>query len=226
MTALLAHAPRSAIRYSDGRLDEIDLESVALGDRLLVRQGDVAPADGVVADGVAVLDLSTLSGEAVPVQRRNGQSVLSGSVNVGPPFDLLATRLAADSTYAGIVRLVETAQHSKAPMSRLADRYAMAFLAVTLVLAAAAWFLAGDAVRAVAVLVIATPCPLILAVPVAIVSGLSRAARQGILITSGGAMEAMAQVRSIVLDKTGTLTPAGAVDRPCASGFGLTVSMT
>jgi heavy metal translocating P-type ATPase len=132
--------------------------------------------------------------------------VMSGSTNVGPPFDLFASRPAAESTYAGIVRLVETAQRSKAPMSRLADRYAMGFLAVTLMLAAGAWYWSGSALRAVAVLVVATPCPLILAVPIAIVSGLSRAAKHGILIKSGKALETLASVRTLVIDKTGTLT--------------------
>jgi heavy metal translocating P-type ATPase len=206
MTAVLARAPRSAMRHADGGLEEVGLDAIAVGDRLLVRQGDVAPVDGAVADGLAVLDQSALTGESIPVQRRSGEAVLSGSVNVGAPFDLRATRLAAESTYAGIVRLVEAAQHSKAPISRLADRFALGFLAVTLALAGGAWLFTGDPIRAVAVLVIATPCPLILAVPVAIVSGLSRAAKRGILIKSGAALETMAQVRSIVIDKTGTLT--------------------
>jgi len=122
------------------------------------------------------------------------------------PFDFTATRLAAESTYAGVVRLVEAAQRSRAPMSRLADRYAIVFLAATVLLAAAAWLLTGDPVRAVAVLVVATPCPLILTVPVAIVAGLSRAAKLGILIKGGKAIETLAQVRALVVDKTGTLT--------------------
>ena len=131
---------------------------------------------------------------------------MSGSTNVGAPFDMLASRRAAESTYAGIVRLVAAAQRSRAPMSRLADRYALAFLAATVVLAGFTWHWSGDPIRAVAVLVVATPCPLILAVPVAIVSGISRAAKQGILIKGGKALEMLAQVRAIVIDKTGTLT--------------------
>ncbi len=131
---------------------------------------------------------------------------MSGSTNVGEAFDLVATRRAAESTYAGIVRLVEAAQRARAPMSRMADRYALLFLVVTIALATAAWGLTGDPIRAVAVLVAATPCPLILAVPVAIVSGLSRAAKLGILIKGGKAIETLARVRSLVIDKTGTLT--------------------
>ena len=206
MTALLDRVPRTAMRHRDGELEEVGLESIVPGDRLLVRQGDVVPVDGAVAAGLAVLDQSALTGESLPVQQTTGESVMSGSTNVGEAFDLTASHRAAQSTYAGIVRLVEAAQRSKAPMSRLADRFAMVFLGATVVLAGGAWILTGDPIRAVAVLVVATPCPLILAVPVAIVSGLSRAAKQGILIKGGKALEILASVRSLVIDKTGTLT--------------------
>src|SRR5674476_286722 len=174
MTALLSRVPRTAMRHRDGQLEEVALDLILPGDRLLIRQGDVVPVDGTVVEGVAVLDQSALTGEAMPVQLTAGQAVLSGSTNVGDAFDLVATRLAAESTYAGVVRLVESAQRSRAPMSRLADRFAILFLGVTAVMAGAAWWFSDDPIRAVAVLVVATPCPLILAVPVAIVAGLSR----------------------------------------------------
>ncbi|WP_296573045.1 heavy metal translocating P-type ATPase [Phreatobacter sp.] len=206
MAALLGRAPRTAMRYGDAGLTEIALDAVAVGDRLLVRQGDVVPVDGTVLGTIAVLDEAAITGEAVPVQRRDGQPVISGTLNVGGPFDMRAGRIARDSTFAGIIRMVESAQRSKAPMARLADRYALVFLGLSLAIAGAAWFFSGDPVRAVAVLVVATPCPLILAVPVAIVSGLSRAAARGILIKGGKALEALARIRVIVLDKTGTLT--------------------
>jgi heavy metal translocating P-type ATPase len=206
MTALLSRVPRSAVRHRDGQLEEVPLDLILPGDRLLVRQGDVVPVDGTVAAGVAVLDQAALTGESLPVQQGAGQAVMSGSTNVGEAFDLVATRRAEESTYAGIVRLVEAAQRSRAPMSRLADRYAIVFLAVTVAVAGVAWALTGDPIRAVAVLVVATPCPLILAVPVAIVSGLSRAAKLGILIKGGKAIETLARVRALVIDKTGTLT--------------------
>ena len=206
MTALLSRVPRTAMCHRDGQLEEVPLERIRPGDRLLIRQGDVVPVDGEVASGVAVLDQSALTGESLPGQYRPGEAVMSGTTNVGDAFDLTATRLAADSTYAGVIRLVETAQRSRAPMSRLADRFAIVFLIVTVVLAAVAWWLSGDPIRAVAVMVVATPCPLILAVPVAIVSGLSRAARIGVLIKGGKAIETLARVRALVLDKTGTLT--------------------
>ncbi|HEY2757218.1 MAG TPA: heavy metal translocating P-type ATPase [Pseudolabrys sp.] len=206
MTALLSRVPRTALRYRDGRLDEVSLEHIIPGDRLLIRQGDVVPVDGTVANGVAVLDQSALIGEALPVTFKPGQPVLSGATNAGDAFDLTASHRAAESTYAGVVRLVEASQRSRAPITRLADRFAIVFLAVTVLLAAAAWWLSGDPVRAVAVLVVATPCPLILAVPVAIVSGLSRAAKLGILIKGGKAIETLARVRALVIDKAGTLT--------------------
>ena len=206
MTALLSRVPRTAIRHRGGQLEEIAVDVVSPGDRLLIRRGDVVPVDGTVAEGVGVLDQSALTGESLPVKVKPGEPVLSGSTNAGEAFDMIATRPAAESTYAGIVRLVEDAQRSRAPMSRMADRYAMLFLVLTVVLAGAAWWLSGDPIRAVAVLVVATPCPLILAVPVAIISGLSRAAQFGILIKGGKAIEILARVRTVVIDKTGTLT--------------------
>ena len=206
MTALLARVPRSAVRYRNGRLEEVALEAIEPGDRLVIRKGDVVPVDGTIAEGLAVLDQSALTGESMPVQHTVGDTVMSGSTNAGEAFDLAALRRAAESTYAGIVRLVAAAQRSRAPMSRLADRYAMVFLAATIALAGGAWLWSGDPIRAVAVLVVATPCPLILAVPVAIVSGLSRAAKHGILIKGGQALETLARVRALVIDKTGTLT--------------------
>ena len=206
MTALLSRVPRTAMRHRDGRLEEVALDVVRPGDRLLIRRGDVVPVDGRVADGVAVLDQSALTGESLPVTFMTGGQVLSGSTNAGDAFDLTAEHRAAESTYAGVVRLVEAAQRSRAPMARLADRYALVFLGVTVALATTAWWFSGDPIRAVAVLVVATPCPLILAVPVAIVSGLSRAAKLGILIKGGKAIETLARVRALVIDKTGTLT--------------------
>ena len=160
MTALLSRVPRTAVRHRDGQLEEVVLELLRPGDRLLIRRGDVVPVDGTVAAGVGILDQSALTGESMPVKVPCGEAAMSGSTNVGEAFDLTATRRAAESTYAGIVRLVEAAQRARAPMSRMADRYALVFLMVTILLAAAAWGLTGDPIRAVAVLVAATPCPL------------------------------------------------------------------
>ena len=205
MTALLRRAPRTAMLHENGTLVSVPVERVVPGDRLLIRKGEVLPVDGRVA-GTAVLDASALTGESMPeVVPADGQA-LSGTMSVGPAFDLIATRPAAESTFARIVKLVETAQQSKAPMVRLADRYALVFLVATLLLAGGAWLISGERVRALAVLVSATPCPLILAVPVALISGLSRAAKSGVLIKDGGVLEALARVRTAIFDKTGTLT--------------------
>jgi heavy metal translocating P-type ATPase len=206
MHDLLSRVPRTATRHRDGKLEDVPLDVIAPGDRLLVRQGDVLPVDGTVASTFAFLDTSALTGESLPARLAMGSEAMSGSTNAGDAFDLIATRPAKESTYAGIVRLVEEAQQSKAPMSRLADRWSLGFLAVTVALALAAWWFTQDPIRAVAVLVIATPCPLILAVPVALVAGLSRAAHYGVLIKGAKPLETMARIRTLILDKTGTLT--------------------
>ncbi len=206
MHHLLSRVPHTATRHRNDQLETVALDDVEPGDRLLIRQGDVLPVDGEVASGTAFLDMSALTGESLPVKLASGDAAMSGATNAGDAFDLTAVRAAGDSTYAGIVRLVEAAQRSKAPMSRLADRWSLGFLAVTVVIAVAAWWFTDDPIRAVAVLVVATPCPLILAVPVALVAGLSRAARFGVLIKGAGPLENMARVRTLILDKTGTLT--------------------
>ena len=205
LSALLDRAPRTARRARADLVETVPLGDVVAGDMLLVASGDVVPVDGTVASGAAVLDEAALTGEAKPAEHGAGDRVRSGVVNAGPPFRLRASGTAAESTYAGIVRLVSEAENSQAPFVRLADRYAMWFLPLTLAVAGAAWALAG-ADRAVAVLVVATPCPLILAAPVALVSGLSAAARRGVVVKSGGVLERLAQCTTLVLDKTGTLT--------------------
>ena len=206
LEALVARQPTEVHRYDGAELRTEPVAVVAQGDVLLVKPGEVVPVDGVVVRGVAVLDESTVTGEALPVERRAADLIRSGTVNAGGPFDLRATATAADSTYAGIVRLVEQAESSSAPFVRLADRYAAVFLGLSLTLAALAWAVSQDASRAVAVLVVATPCPLILAAPIAVVSGLSRAARRGVIVKGGAALEQLARGRVLLFDKTGTLT--------------------
>lgn len=206
LRALLARAPRTARRRGPGgAIEVVPLDRVEAADRLLVGPGDVVPVDGTV-DEAATLDESVVTGESRLVQRAAGESVASGVVNAGAAFGMRAVRNAAQSTYAGIVRLAEEATAHKAPMVRLADRYAAAFVPFTLVLAGLAWLLSGDVVRAVAVLVVATPCPLLLATPIAIVSGLSRVARRGVLVRDGGSLELLGRARTLLVDKTGTLT--------------------
>jgi len=206
LSALLARAPRITHRFEDGELVEIPVAQVRPGDRLLVRPGEVLPVDGLLLSDTALLDESALTGEAMPVSRQRGERLSSGVVNAGEALEMRALADAASSTYAGIVRLAEQAQEAKAPFTRLADRYALLFIPLTLLLAGAAWWWSGDAVRALAVLVVATPCPLILAVPIALVSATSQAARRGILVKSGGALELLAQAEVMMFDKTGTLT--------------------
>ena len=205
LSALLDRAPRTVTRYEDEGLVERPVEDVRPGDRLLVKQGAVIPVDGV-ASTHAVLDESALTGESRPVERAAGDPIRSGAVNAGGAFDLIATATAEDSTYAGIVRLVEEAERQKAPSVRLADRYAAIFVPVTLLIAGGAWSISGEPLRALSVLVVATPCPLLLAVPIAIVSGISRAAHRGIIVKGGGALETLARAKVLILDKTGTLT--------------------
>ena len=216
MTALLGRVARTAQTYRGNDLVETAIELLVPGDRLLIRAGEVVPADGTVEVGSALLDESSLTGEALPVRRNAGAAVRSGVANGDAPFNLVVSKTAALSTYAGVVRLVDAARLSKAPMARLADRYAIGFLALTLALAAAAWFFTGDPKRALAVLVVATPCPLIIAVPVAIVAGMSRAAKRGLLVKSARILELLPQIRTVLIDKTGTLTDgqahAGAVE--------------
>jgi cation transport ATPase len=206
LMSLLARAPRVAHRVQDGRLATVAVDEVAPGDVLLVKEADVLPVDGVVLAGTAIIDASALTGEARPVERGAGDRVASGTVNVGAAFRMCAVAHASESTYTGIVRLVEAAQQSKAPAARLADRYALAFIPLTFLVAGTAWVVSGEPVRALAVLVVATPCPLLLAVPIAIVAGVSRAARHGIIIKGGAVLEALAQAECLFLDKTGTLT--------------------
>ncbi|WP_069706197.1 heavy metal translocating P-type ATPase [Burkholderia seminalis] len=205
MTALLARAPRQATRFENGEWRSVAVETLVPGDRLLVRSGECVPVDGTLTDD-AELDESMLTGESSIQRRRSGENACSGAVNAGAPFDMVARTTAGDSTFAGIVRMVARAQRERSPSVRLADRYAAFFVLASLLVAGIAWVLTGDVARALAVLVVATPCPLILAVPVAIVSGMSRCSKRGILVKGGGALERLAQATILFFDKTGTLT--------------------
>ena len=206
LTALVQRAPKVAQLRVGDRLEQVPVAQVEAGDVVVVRTGEVVPVDGIVVGGEAVVDTSTLSGEPLPVTLGVGMPVLSGSANAGSPFDVRADRPAAESAYAALVRLVEQAQAHRAPFVRMADRYAGFFLPATLIAAALAWAISGDPVRALAVVVVATPCPLILAAPIALVSGLSRAARCGVIVKGAGAIETLGEARTVLFDKTGTLT--------------------
>lgn len=206
LSALLKRAPRSARRIVGGAVEVVPVEEVAVGDTLALNEGEIVAVDGVVTAGVALLDESALTGESRPVEREIAEALSSGVVNVGSPFQMRATTTAAGSTYSGIVRMVREAQASKAPLQRMADRSARWFVPLTLAVSGAAWVGSGDPVRALAVLVVATPCPLLLAAPIAIVAGVSRAARRGVVVKGGGALEALGRGKAMFMDKTGTLT--------------------
>jgi heavy metal translocating P-type ATPase len=206
LRGLLERAPRVAHRRRGGVIEELPVDAVAVGDALVVRAGDLIPVDGTVTSGEAVVDESSLTGEPLPVVYPVGGDVRSGTSNVGEVFEMRATRPAAESAYAAIVRLVGQAEQRQAPFVRMADRYAAILLPVTLIVAGIAWLLSADPVRAVAVLVVATPCPLILAAPIAFISGISRAARLGIIVKGANVIERLGGARTVLLDKTGTLT--------------------
>ena len=208
LSALISRAPRIAHRRQGDTFVDVPVDQISLGDSLVVKPGEVVPVDGIISSGAAVLDESSLTGESRPVSLEAGMPVRSGGSNSGMPFELRVTTTASQSTYAGIIRLVQAAEASKAPFVRLADRYALAFLILTIVLASLAWFLEGSSLRALAVLIVATPCPLILAAPAAIIAGVSRAARHGIIIKGGAPLETLARTRVLLLDKTGTATSA------------------
>ena len=203
---LEAAAPHVAHRVLNGEVEDVPAETIVAGDSLLVRPGELLACDATVREGRSHVDASRITGEPIPVTAKPGTRLLSGSVNIESPLTVQATAPAAESQYARIVELVRTAQGSKSPLQRMADRYAVWFTPLTLVVAAAAYALSGDAERVLAVLVVATPCPLILATPVAVVGGINRAARRGIIFRHGTALEQLGGIGVAIFDKTGTLT--------------------
>lgn len=205
---LLNRAPAFAGRIHPvtGEVERIAIEEVKVGDELLVRSSEILPVDGVLLSDHATIDESSVTGEPIPVNYRASDPLLSGTVNSTTSFTMRAQKVAADSNYASIVRLVEEAVDSRAPMVRLADRYAVPFTIVSLLIAGFAWFLSGDPVRFAEVLVVATPCPLLIATPVAFMGGMSSAAKLNVIIKDGGVLEVLARVRAVAFDKTGTLT--------------------
>jgi heavy metal translocating P-type ATPase len=206
LEALLHRAPTEVHRLQGNGVTTVPVDCVRTGDILLITPGEVVPVDGVVLGSAIALDESALTGESMLAERSAGEPVRSGGVNAGTAFRLRATATAEESTYAGIVRLVRQAQASRAPLVRLADRFALWFVPLTIATAALAAGLTHDLVRAVAVLVVATPCPLILAAPVALVGGMSRAARRGVVVKNGAALETLGRADIVLFDKTGTLT--------------------
>ncbi len=211
LKALADRSPRIAHRRKGSHVETIPVSEVREGDELLVRAGEMLPVDGELLADSATVDESAVTGEPLPVSFSRGAGLRSGTVNAGEAFAMTATAVAEQSTYAGIVRMVAAAQNVKAPFIRIADRFALFLLPVTLATAWLAWHFSGDPVRGLAVLVTATPCPLILAAPVAFIGGVSRAARAGVLMKGSSALEALAATRTVIFDKTGTLTVGGAM---------------
>ncbi|WP_438856427.1 heavy metal translocating P-type ATPase [Agromyces sp. M3QZ16-3] len=206
LDALLTRAPQRAHRVVDDHFVDVPVDEVRPGDVLLVRPSEIVPVDGTLRSDEASVDESSITGESIPVEKHAGDELLSGSVNGPAAIEIVATARAADSQYQQIVALVAEAAASKAPVVRLADRYAVPFTAFSLLLAGAAWWISGDPVRFAEVLVLATPCPLLIAAPVAFIGGMSRAARNGVIVKGGGVLEQLSRARTAVFDKTGTLT--------------------
>lgn len=208
LRSLLDRSPQRAHRIVNdaGEIEEISVAEVTVGDRLLIRPSEVVPVDGVLESDTASFDESSLTGESLPVERVQGDALLSGSLNGTAAVVMTASALAENSQYQRIVALVADAAESKAPLVRLADRYAVPFTVVSLIIAGLAWWLSGDPVRFAEVLVVATPCPLLIAAPVAFMGGMSRASRHGIIVKGGGTLEQLSRARTVAFDKTGTLT--------------------
>lgn len=206
LEALIARAPRTARRKSGDSLEDIAAGDVLVGDVLVVRPGELVPVDGTMLSEEADVDESALTGEPLAHAKKQGDSLMSGSVNGNTMFEMRATAVSEESQYARIVALVRKAQGDRAPIVRLADRFAVWFTPLTLLMCGFGWWYTGDAKTILAVLVVATPCPLILAAPIAVISGINRAAREGIIVKGGTAIEQVGQAQAVVFDKTGTLT--------------------
>ncbi len=227
LSALLDRSPRSAHVLVHGDepgsddVRDIPVDDVVVGDVILVRPSEIVPVDGVLLTEASSFDESSLTGESMPVVREAGDEVPSGAINGTRAVRMRAVRLGEDSQYQQIVALVQESQESRAPVVRLADRFAIPFTVVSIALAATAWVLSGDPTRFAEVLVLATPCPLLIAAPVAFLGGLSRAAKAGVIMKGGAVIEQVARVRSAAFDKTGTLTQGRPelIDVRAAVGF-------
>jgi heavy metal translocating P-type ATPase len=206
LEALLARSPKVGRRFRGELVEEVPASEIRAGDLLLIRPGDLVPVDGEVTDGISAVDQSALTGEPLPIHATQGTALLSGSVNLDGALRMRAVRVADQSQYQQIVRLVERARRERPPIQRLADRFAVWFTPATLLMCGVAWLVTGNPTSVLAVLVVATPCPLILATPVAVIAGISRAADLGVIVKTGAAIEQVGRARAVVFDKTGTLT--------------------
>ncbi|GHP14129.1 cobalt ABC transporter ATP-binding protein [Lentilactobacillus fungorum] len=206
LQSLLENSPQSAHLVQTDQIVEVKIDLVKVGDRLLVKPGEVVPVDGTITEGTTTIDEASLTGESRPIDKTVGGNVMSGAVNGDHSFTMIADKTADDSQYQNIIRLVKQAESTPAHFVRMADRYAVPFTLLAYVIAGVAWYLAKDPVRFAEVLVVASPCPLILAAPIALVSGMSRASRNGIIVKSGTIIEKLANAKTFAFDKTGTIT--------------------
>ena len=206
LKALLKHAPEHAHLLRKNSTVDVAAKDVREGDRLEIRPGEIVPVDAVILDGSTTVDEASLTGESLPQPRDAGDRILSGSVNLDGLITVQAVHSAADSQYQQIIRLVRGAAEHPAPFVRLADRYSIPFTVIALTIAGVAWILSHEPIRFLEVIVVATPCPLILATPIALIAGMSRASRDGVIIKTGTALEQLANAKVFAFDKTGTLT--------------------
>ncbi|MCJ2162638.1 heavy metal translocating P-type ATPase [Lentilactobacillus kefiri] len=206
LQSLLENSPQSAHLLKDDSIIDVKIDQVKVGDRVVVKPGEVIPVDGTITEGTTTVDESSLTGESRPIDKVTGGTVMSGSINGDSSFDMIADKTANESQYQNIIRLVKQAESTPAHFVRMADKYAVPFTLMAYVIAGIAWYLAGDPVRFAEVLVVASPCPLILAAPIALVSGMSRASRNGIIVKSGTIIEKLSNAKTFAFDKTGTIT--------------------
>lgn len=206
LDSLLERAPQKAHLIKNRKTVDVRVSQLSVGDKILIRPGELVPVDAVIIDGSGNFDQSSLTGESLPVLKDVGDQIMSGTINTDGVITVKATATAANSQYQQIIKLVRSAAASQAPFVRLAERYSIPFTVVAFALAGTVWAVTGDANRFLEVIVVATPCPLILAAPIALISGMSRASKYGIVIKTGSAMERLAEAKTIAFDKTGTLT--------------------
>lgn len=206
LDALLKRAPQKARVLRKGKVSEVPAAELHTGDKIIIKAGEMVPADAVITEGSAAFDESSLTGESLPQDRRPGDQLLSGSINLDGAVTAKTIATAENSQYQQIIRLVQGAAASRAPFVRLADRYSLPFTFLSFAIASSVWAMSGQAIRFLEVIVVATPCPLLLAAPIALISGMSRASRHGIIVRNGAALEKLAEVKTMAFDKTGTLT--------------------
>jgi heavy metal translocating P-type ATPase len=206
LSTLLNNAPKQARILKGRKTIDVVVSKVQVGDKILIKPGEVVPVDGIILEGDSSFDESSITGESLPINKEIGETILSGAIAVDGTITIKAIHTSADSQYEQIIKLVKSASTSQSPFVRLADRYSIPFTIIAFIIAGGAWIMSGDSMRFLQVLVVATPCPLILGAPIALISGISRAARHGIIIKNGGAIEQLADVKTVAFDKTGTLT--------------------